>query len=524
MQPTTSTTTLPLPEQTADQPHPLARPILALLVILLIAAPLFRGGATPLASLALQMLALLILTAALWHPHALPLTRLELGLVLALPLTVLAYLIPLPTAAVNALPGHALQASVEALLPAGVLDAWKPLSINPTATLNAGLALLVPLAVFVGCRALDGRALLRLAQLLLLVACGQALLGLIQYATAQHGEMLFAVSDGHRDSGIGTYANRNHLAGLLVMALALALALLFSSLGLKDRGPRQSGDWRRRAAFLGSRHGGAALAYAAIAVLLVLGIIFSRSRAGISLAMLGLVLSALLYSRRIGDRNAFGLTGRLVAVVIGLGLAIGLVPVLERFSVRGVVEDGRQAIFTATLTGIGQRLPLGSGPGTFADAIRPLQPPGEFSAKFLNRAHNDYLEWVSDAGLIAVVLIVLALLLYLRQWPRVYRRIEWNRVRFLRAGAGVGLLLLALHEGVDYNLCIPANQAVFALLAGLFFMPADPADNAPAAPGRRRRRTPDLDPATGLASPTPASRFQPAVAPSDGQIDNPFRD
>ena len=517
--------------QTLDQPlgHPLARPIFPLLALLLVFAPLFRGGAAPLAGLVLQGLSLIILTAALWYPRQVPLRRLEILLLLALPLTVLAYLIPLPAAWVAALPGRGLQTAAEALLPASALGAWQPLSLNPTATLNAGLALLVPLAVFVGSRALNAQALTRLVLLLLLIACGEALLGLVQYTSSQSGQMLFALEGGSGDSASGTFLNRNHLAGLLGMALSLALALLFSTLG-RDEERRIPGAWRRRAAFLGSRQGTAALAYGGVALLLLLGIIFTRSRAGIATAMLGLVLSTLLYARRIGGRNAFGFTGTFVALVLGLGLAIGLVPVLDRFSV-DPLEDGRGDIFAASLTGIGQRLPLGSGPGTYPDAIRPLQEPGRFGTAYINRAHNDYLEWTADAGLIAPVIILLALYLYLRHWSQVHSREEWSRTRFLQAGAGIGLLLLALHETVDYNLANPANQAVFALLAGIFFLP--PAREAPSSGRRtRRRRTPDLVPSPASAAGPPAPVTNPdqpnpvsgATPPPAGQMPNPFAD
>ena len=512
--------------------HPLARPIGLLLALLLVLAPLFRGGAAPLAGLVLHGLSLTILVAALWHPRQVPLRRLEILLLLALPLTVLAYLIPLPAAWVAALPGRDLQTAAEALLPASALGAWQPLSLNPTATLNAGLALLVPLAVFVGSRALDTQALTRLVQLLLLIACGEALLGLVQYTSSQSGQMLFALEGGHRDTAIGTFLNRNHLAGLLVMALSLALALLFSSLG-RDAGQRAPGTWRRRAAFLGSRQGTAALAYGGAALLLLLGVIFSRSRAGIATAMLGLILSTLLYARRIGGRNAFGFTGTFVALVLGLGLAIGLAPVLDRFSL-DPAEDGRVAIFGASLTAIGQRLPLGSGPGTYPDAIRPFQEPAVFGNQYINHAHNDYLEWVADAGLVAPVLIVLALILYLRHWPRVHSREEWSRTRFLQAGAGIGLLLLALHEVVDYNLVTPANQAVFALLAALFLRPPEQPETATSARRLRRRRTPDLvtNPTTAAANPAPRARANPDPANPVGktpptqaeQIVNPFTD
>jgi hypothetical protein len=115
---------------------------------------------------------------------------------------------------------------------------------------------------------------------------------------------------------------------------------------------------------------------------------------------------------------------------------------------------------------------------------------------------------------VAAVLILLAGGFYLYQWTRVYISGDWSRSRFLQAGAGVAVLVLALHELVDYNLAIPANQAVLAFMAGVFFMPPDRLDIANER--RRARRTPDLE-----SAPIPRAHN---TAPPPDQIENPFRD
>lgn len=498
----------------ASSSHPFYKAIIGLLIVTLVLAPLFRAGNTPLASLMLQWLGILILVATLWVPRAVPLSRVEIGILLLLALVPILYLVPLPVAFVDGLPGRDLYTAGEALLALDTAPARKPLSIHPDLTLAAGLSLLVPVAVFVGTRSLDSRGLLLLVKILLAVAAVQAILGLVQYGAGQNGVVVFSVSGTITGSAVGTYANRNHLAGLLAMLLPLALALLYYNIGRE--GPTNSarrGTWRRRAVFLGSTHGNAALLYGAVALIILVGLVFTRSRMGISMGILGLVLTTLLFARRIGGTNTFGLTGTIVAIAISFGIAIGLGPVLDRFSVEDVVEDGRVDLFSATLLRIAELLPFGSGPGTFSSAFPPVQPM-LFGGRFPNNAHNDYLEWISDAGLVAMLLILAGIALYLYQWTRVYVRGEWSCPRFLQAGAGVGLLVLGLHEIVDYNLAIPANQAVFAVLAGLFFMPPDSIE-AGTERRRKHRRTPDLEPA-------PAPLTQTTGPPAD-QIENPFK-
>jgi len=490
--------------------------VFSLLIALFIFVPLFRAGATPLAELVAQLLALIVLILMLWTPRTFPLTRKEMLVVALLLLLPLVHLIPLPPAWAAALPGRALYVHAGALLGLDPAHHWQPMSVVPLATASAVLSLLLPIAVFIGTRALDTRRLVTLAKLLIVIAVLQALLGVVQFQTAQTGEVIFAVEGASGLSGTGTYANRNHLAGLIEMVLPITLALFFYSVGRGGSDGASGGIWKRRAAFLGSKEGNIALALGIAAFVLLLGVVFTRSRAGISLTMLGILLSAMLFSRRIGGSNVYGLAGTVTVIAIAIAVAIGLAPVLDRFSVEDVADDARFSVFAATLLGIGLLFPVGSGPGTFPDVFLRFQPL-ETGRAFVNRAHNDYLEWVFDGGIIAAVLILLVLALYVYQWSRVYTREEWSRGRYLQVGAGISLLLLGLHEIVDYNLYTPANQLVFAFLAGIFFIPPSVLDGAKPEKRRRHREAPD-EPEQTKARP----EVSPPSVPTD-QIENPFR-
>jgi O-antigen ligase len=500
---------------TAPDKHALQPVILGLLMTGLVFAPLFRAGATPLASLALQLLALALLVLVFWSPRSAKLSAADMAIAAALLVLPLIYLLPLPASWVDTLPGRQLYADIRQFIAANGAG-WRPLSLYPSATAAAALAILVPVAAFLAARVVGPAHLLRLVQVILAVAVFQAMLGLVQFGTAQSGAALFAVPGGHSTSGTGTYANRNHLAGLLEMALPLALALFFYSLGRRSDRSVGHGRQRRLASFI-PRRANQALLYGAVALLIVVGMIFTRSRTGIFLAMLGIVLCTLLFARHLGGRNAFGATGTLLALVIGFGAAIGLAPVLDRFSVAGVVEDNRFTIFSASLLGIGQLFPIGSGPATYP-SVFPILQPLELGRAVVNRAHNDYLEWIFDAGLFAALIIAIVLFLYLRQWLSLYKLPDWTMPRFVQMGAGVSLLLMALHEFLDYNLYMPANQVVFAVLAGIFFIPG-----AQIPREHKKRGTnaaPRPEPTRQVPGAAPTARG--AGAPNADQIDNPF--
>ncbi len=164
----------------------------------------------------------------------------------------------------------------------------------------------------------------------------------------------------------------------------------------------------------------------------------------------------------------------------------------------------------------GPSRPSAAAPGNYPDVFPAFQPL-ELGRWFINHAHNDYLEWLFEGGLLAAGLILLLLVLYARQWGRVWSKGAWSRARFVQVASGIGILLLLLHSLVDFNLHMPGNIVYFAFLAGLFF--ADP--EAEVRPARRRkRRTPDLD----QTSAVPVSAAKPQVAAPADQIKNPFLD
>jgi O-antigen ligase len=479
------------------------------LAALMVFAALFLGASRrPLPMMIAELVALALLVSVLlpWrapmHRAApvsgagRPLSRPLQSFLILLSLVPLIQLLPVTMGLWAELPGRAFYAESIRLANGNSsgLD-WRAISLIPSATEAAWLALLPPLAVFVVALRLDRERLLILVLVFLGIATLQALLGLAQYGSA-----------AQTDSALGTYLNRNHLAGLLEMALPVSLALLAATVG-HTRPPHAAGRHGRRkrtfrqwvARFSVTRINQAA-ALGAVSLAILLGLIFTRSRAGVTLAMVGILLSTLMFSYRLGGRNTYGLIGTFTAVGVGTASLIGLVPVWSRFTYTDPFEDGRWKIFDATVRAIGEFFPLGSGAGTFVEVLRRFHP-ASFPGVTINRAHNDYLEWLLEFGLIAGVLILVWLLFYVRQWGRVWKRGDWTIWRFAQAGAGIALLLMMLHTLVDYNLRTPANAVATALVAAVFF------HRTRSDEGRRDRK--QRASAAGAAAPQPDYRIPP---------------
>jgi len=474
---------------------------------LLLAAPLNWAGVPPLPHLFLELgavavLALIFWSVPVWPEGGRPSNGflLALALLLAYPLL---YLLPLPPALWMHAPGSGREPYAQALaLLSGESPGWRALSVSPTLTEAYWLAFLPPLAVFLGVLGLPERHRLALAHLAVGVAVLQSLLGLMQYGAARDSWLCFGApicgSSAH-----GTYYNYDHLAGFLEMLLPVAVGLIGANMGRGGAARRYRQSWGERFAFWASWRGHATAVLAAGSVAMLLGLVFTRSRSGITIIMLGILVCLAVFGRRLGMANkSSGVIGTIAVVALGLALDIGLAPVQQRFSFEDALHDARGAIYANALEAIGQFLPLGSGPGTFPEAFRQFQPMA-FGRYFINHAHNDYLEWLFEGGLAGAALGVLLLAVYLRQWFTLAAAASAHSFRFVQFGAGVGLLLLLLHSLTDFNWHIPANALYAALLAGLFL--GRPGHGAPPVDGRREHGPSDAEqprPLFVLAKPT----------------------
>jgi len=493
-----------------------SRLVFWLLGVLLFLAPLFRAGKIPSALLLLELLSLAILAILWWNRFDTgKLGRWQVFALSGLLILPLIFLIPFPAFVTEVLPGRADY--ISALIYAGGdSQGWRALSLYPRETFSGWLVLLLPLSVYLAARSLETKQLRSLLSLVFLITIFQATLGLIQFGAGQDSPFYLGLTYTHFGSAVGTYTSRNNFVGLMYMVLMISLSIFIATLG-QHRRKVGNQTFRQRMVYLSTNKGHKAFLFAVFSLLVLLAIVFSRSRAGIGLTMLGVILVSLFFARRIGGRNVYGLTGTIAAVVLGFGISIGLAPVLDRFSANDPLTDGRWTIFEGTFEGIAQFFPLGSGPATFRETFPAFQDLSQ--ANFIiNNAHNDYLEWVYDGGLFSALLILVFMLIYIFRWSGVWKKGQWGEFRFIQIGAGIGMLLMLLHEFVDYNLFIPANMVFFAFFTGLFFHDYDEAVDTDS--GIKQRKQSD----SGTLGPLPSERMRPVGKPEAVPAKNPFLD
>lgn len=437
------------------------RIIFLLAVVSLLVVPLHGVLIASQVLFTLEILGLLILLIVFWSglyaggTYSLVLWFLSISLIMAC-----LYVVPAPQSFINPfvdigeLPGRVLYNEVDRWLVARNVTPDEKLSLIPYVSILALLALLPPLALFFASISVTEAQLRNLVYLLLIIGGIQAVVGLIQYASGNPA-FYFGMNPNFR-SAQGTYVNRDHFVALMEMLLPIAVGLMLYSVG------RSSYD---RRAYSKAWVLNQVLIFGFLAIIIFLGGIFARSRTGVFLIMVAVLVSSFVFARHVGGKQSVGLAAVFATISVGLATSIGLIPVLNRFVSKNPVEDERFRIFENTIVGIKAFFPFGSGPGTFPDVYRAFQPIEQLY--HVNNAHNDYLELMFEMGAFGVFIIVGFFSVYIFGWFKLVGQI-WSRVHFIKVAAGIGILLFMLHLLTEFLLHEPMNTIVFATLLGVF--------------------------------------------------------
>jgi O-antigen ligase len=259
----------------------------------------------------------------------------------------------------------------------------------------------------------------------------------------------------------GPFYNHNHLAAYLNLGLAAVVGLLLAS----ERA-RSSAKSR-----------GARLLTGYAAAVIVVGVVVSLSRSGF-LAMSALAVVALLTLRPRGFRVGVGLAFVVVLVALLLPAFGGLVAYPARIEsiLRAESYQSRFQIWTAALQSW-QRHPFwGSGLGAFGPAVARFRQHDD-GVVFLH-AENEYVEWLVEGGLVAVVLVGLLSFGVIRAGRRAERGSQSRGDRALVVGAAFAGLTLLVHSASDFAMhtaavALPAVMlAAFVVKAGSEASPA----------------------------------------------------
>ncbi|MER2606183.1 MAG: O-antigen ligase family protein [Siculibacillus sp.] len=378
-------------------------------------------------------------------------SRVAAGIALSAIAIGLLQLIPLPPALWTLLPGHRTVASALALLDPD--PPWLPVATSPTAVWRS-LAFVAPaIALFFAAGRLDERG----RRLVLLLICATPLVD-VAFAVGQLASGPDGAWDpyGSNQPGVasGLFANRNHFGALIHATIPFVVAL---------------------AAWGGRRHRSYApviwIGAAALLMLMLLGALTSRSRAGSFLAFLSFALSMrfLIFGGSPSRARGGGTLRWLVtgAIVLGIvALDFGFWRVADRIAL-SPLEDYRSTILQVAVRAFFEHLPFGSGLGTYVAVHQALERPQEMLQVFVNAAHNDFVQIAVETGLPGVAALLAHAIWFTRVQIGVQSSIGSDFDTISAQAAGLSAFMLMCHSVVEYPLRTGTLLFVFAFANGL---------------------------------------------------------
>jgi O-antigen ligase len=306
-----------------------------------------------------------------------------------------------------------------------------------------------------------------------------ALFGLTQSFTSP--TKVYWMRELNQSTAFGPFINRHHFAGYMELTIALPLGLLFA--GAVDKEKR--------------------LLYIFIAGLMGVALVMTASRGGIISLVAEVIFFAIataIWRKHSEERHRR--SSRLKSVAVRAGLAvtllvslfIGVLMLGGEVSINRLIVDsvntndpttGRAHFWSVTLQIIKAHPLIGTGLGAFGVVYTKFDSRNGLFR--LEQAHNDYLQVLSDGGIIgaALALAFVALLFY-RAFVRAGSRDDFRRGVALASLGGCFAVLV--HSFFDFTLHTTSNALLFLVLAALATLNGR-VEDAPASRKRRRRRS-----------------------------------
>lgn len=423
-----------------------------------------------------------------WQSARIPLIL--LGLWMAL---LAMQLVPLPGAWINALDQRASNGFAIQDMSSGTI------SIDPYSTrLYLAKACMLTVVFWLVVTLVNSRRRIEwMAKVIVFSGLLQALLGVALMATGTTFELFFVpMRDGRAH---GTFVSPNNFAGYLELTLAMGIGLMIAKLD-----SRPAVNWRQL------MHGWLALLLGEKALLrvsliiMVVGLVASRSRMGNSAFLASLLITGVLavivmkyITRKTREKHTFDMTRSMIIFITSLivldvfiiGGVVGVEKVVQRIqntnmetqavqehvNVQPMPVHSQEESVEQRSRAARYAIPIvrdfsmfGTGGGTFHLAFPHYQPADVQG--FFDHAHNDFVEFASEVGLTGVLL--LAWTVAHSVWQSV-KQLLYSHDQLSRGMAFaslMGIASLSIHASVDFNFQNPANAMLFLIVLSLPYL------------------------------------------------------
>jgi len=212
-------------------------------------------------------------------------------------------------------------------------------------------------------------------------------------------------------------------------------------------------------------------------VIMVIGIVLSKSRMGNVAFFSSLIVAGALYAvlaRRFSLATLIFFISVVLIDILIIGNHFGIDRVAEEIQ-QGIqldtsMSDRYRAAVAKDALQIARDYPLtGAGAGSFA-SIYPMYDDGDTGFLFWKHAHNDYLQFAGEFGLAGFAMLggIVLQSVWMAISAQVRRRDQM--MRGMACGILMAIVAMLIHTAVDFNLQIPANAATFVVILAMAWL------------------------------------------------------
>jgi len=379
------------------------------------------------------------------------------------------YIVPMPQSWVALLSPKA--AAAHELVSVGFEQtSWMLLSVDPhTSRVSWFKSLLYVLSFAMTLLVINSRdQARRLGYVLVIFALVLSVVGLMMHLT-EYTHVWFGTTMGHASRAIATYPNPNHFAGFLEMTLAVGIGLLIG--GLRDARVQ---TWKQFLKHLLEWIFSPKMRLRLMLCVIVIALVATHSRMGNTAFFASMIIAGLLglaLSRHATRGTVILLVSLIVIDVFIVGSWFGLEKLANRIEQTALLHTANEASESVEARAepakygidlISDYPLFGAGPGSWYVAF-PRYRGGDLSA-FFDYAHNDFVQFTAESGLIggAILVVIVGWSLAIALIAQFRRRDPLMRGFSFASIMGVTSILI--HSSVDFNLQIPANAMLFMVL------------------------------------------------------------
>jgi len=343
---------------------------------------------------------------------------------------------------------------------------WIPLTVNQKATLFecmriASYALFYFLTIqFLS----NGARLKKTVRIVSYLAIAIAFMAIIQKFSSPDKIYWFR-STPENAGTVGPWVYHNHYAGFMEMMCPLVFALFLFYRPTMDN----KKTLRTRIVTAFTMPGSNLHFFLGFgAIVIVASIFVSLSRGGVISLSLALVMFLAILPKRI-FKFRFVTYSFLAGCVVLMVTWFGWGSVVDKFGTTftetGGIYDIRLMLWQDSLRIFSDFFLMGTGFGTFIH-IYPLYKTLSTDA-ILDHAHNDYIELLTDGGIIGFTLAAwFILVIIIHGWKKIQYRSDRYAI-LLSIGALSGIISILIHSVTDFNMHNGANGLYFFFLCGL---------------------------------------------------------